>query len=308
VPFPEETSWIERLKQTYQVSDHTFVFCSELHEHTVAQLIELDLPNLSLFICGVIDHKFVHTKVYPWMDWFITTAHFYKHQQPTLLNEKLLPQKLKPKLWDILLGAQRGHRDFVYNYINNSSVKEQAIMTYFRSIHHALGDNEQFALELEGTAFIPNRKLTHSIDAVLYYGKERSLSQIVPIDVYNQTYYSIVAETNYFNHFNFYTEKVVKPMMAGRLFVAIAGRYYLKNLRGFGFKTFGDVINEDYDLEPNSYRRWEMALQQVEYLSSQDPEVITSKIENIVAHNRQLIMEKDWYKETSEIIKSIISF
>jgi hypothetical protein len=127
-----------------------------------------------------------------------------------------------------------------------------------------------------------------------------SLSQVVPISVYNQTHYSLVAETNFSNSYNFYTEKIVKPIMAGRLFIAIAGQGYLEFLRSLGFKTFNNIIDESYDQEKDNVRRWTMALDQFEILCSQDPDQIQNQIADIVNHNQRTMLETDWYGQLAQ--------
>lgn len=307
-PFPVTPDWLDRFHAVYNHVDHSFVFCSELHELTVSQLLTIDLDRVSIFVCGFINREFTHARIYTWLDWFVTTTYFYTTHQPDLLHNKLLPQINKSKKFDVLLGAQRTHRDFVNNYIKeHPGLEEHVIMTYFHRIDQSLRENQNFILEDEGLEFIPERKLTHSIDPVRYYGKEMSLSQVVPISVYNQTYYSIVTETNFQNHFNFYTEKIVKPLIAGRLFVAVAGQNYLANLRRLGFQTFENVIDESYDSETDPEIRWLRAMQQVEYLCHQNPEEIIAKIKDAVEHNQRLILKKDWYREFSLQLASVVA-
>jgi hypothetical protein len=115
-----------------------------------------------------------------------------------------------------------------------------------------------------------------------------------------------VAETNYFNHFNFYTEKIVKPLMAGRLFVAIAGQHYLKNLRGMGYQTFDSIIDESYDLEADQEIRWTKALAQVRELCARDPQEVYGKIAPVIEHNKKLILDKDWYEEFSKELLGLV--
>jgi hypothetical protein len=124
----------------------------------------------------------------------------------------------------------------------------------------------------------------------------------VPLTVYNQTNYSIVAETNFENHYNFYTEKIVKPIMSKRLFVAVAGQHYLKNLRDFGFRTFDSIIDESYDNESDSHHRWTMAMDQVTWLCKQDPETVLTQVKDIVEHNYHVMFERDWYGEFSSLL------
>lgn len=306
VPFPPNQNWLTRFHATYSHSKHNIVLCSELHEHTVDQLLTLDLPNTSIFTCGTIDHTWSHAQIYKWMDWFITPAYFYREVFPNFLDERLLPQENKPKMFDILLGALRSHRDFIYNYVSNSAIKDQVIMTYSQTIDQPLFDNDQFIIEPEVEA-LPNVNITHTIHYIKYFGYETSISRVIPITVYNQSYYSLVAETNFFNHFNFYTEKIAKPIMAGRLFIAIAGQHYLKNLRAMGFKTFDSVIDESYDTESDNESRWRMALEQVEYLCDQDPQEVYKQIQPIIDHNRNRLLEYNWQDELLNDLRKIFN-
>jgi hypothetical protein len=296
IPFIDDPAWIGRLNQTYSVADRVFVFCSELHQNTVEQLIGLDRPGVSIFVCGFINHNFNHAKIYTWMDWFITTVYFYNTVQPDLLNKKLLPQVGKPKYFDILLGCRRLHRDVVYQYILDNQLSDKVLMTYYRHWNQDLRQSDHI-FEFEGLEFLPESNYTHSVHQVQYHGHQMSLSQVVPFKIYNDSYYSVVAETNAVNEFNFYTEKIVKPILGKRLFVVIAGQGYLKRLRSLGFKTFDQVIDESYDDEPDGPTRWKMALGQVKWLTVQTSEEIYVKIKDVVDHNQRLMLEHDWYGE-----------
>lgn len=305
VPFPANRDWLDRFHQLYKNVSHTFIFCSELHEATVKQLIALDLPDVSLYICGRIKHQFKHARVYQWMDWFITTSHFYKNIRPDLLEQKLEKTSSKEKHFDVLLGCARTHRDFVYSSIVERQLTDQVVMSYHKYANQDL-KNTSFVFETEGLEFEPARTYQHTIDPVVYYGKGMSLSQVVPITVYNKTCYSVVAETNFANDYNFYTEKIVKPILAGRLFVAIAGQGYLEFLRTLGFRTFSNVINESYDQEPDNVMRWTMAMNQVEMLCSMDSAHVLKQIEEIVDHNRRIMLTTNWYGQlANDFIKEL---
>lgn len=305
VPFINDTSWIDRLNQTCTVSDKVFVFCSELHQHTVDQLISLDRPGVSIFACGFINHTFKHAEIYTWMDWFITTVYFYNMVKPNILNEKLLPHTGKSKYFDILLGCRRTHRDFIYQYITDNQLSDRMIMTYYQRWNVDLRETDHI-FETEGLEFLPESNYTHSVHQVRYYRHRMNLSQVVPFVIYNDSYYSLVAETNAVNEFNFYTEKVVKPIMGRRLFVAVAGQGYLRRLRSFGFQTFDSVIDESYDDEPDAGSRWQQAMEQVRYLTTQNPEEIYAKIKDVVEHNQRLILTNNWHHDfTLQLIQQI---
>ena len=108
----------------------------------------------------------------------------------------------------------------------------------------------------------------------------------LPFKIYQQTAFSLICETTTNNDASFFTEKIAKPMLACRLFVVISGQYYLKNLRKLGFRTFDNVIDESYDSEPDPVKRWNLALEQVKWLCSQDQGKILKSIIPIVLHNQ----------------------
>lgn len=295
VSFPVDQTWVERLNQVYEQCTAIFVFCSELHAHTVAQLISLDKPKINIYICGVINHDFKQAKIRQWMDWFNTTVWFYRFDKPQLLEQKLLPQTNKPKYFDILLGCERAHRNYVFDYVNQNNLADKMIMTYHRRWNQDLRESDQYIHEDEDVEFLDPPK--HTVQTVRYHGVKLTMSQIVPLKIYNQSYYSIVTETNAVNDFNFYTEKIMKPILAGRLFITIAGKDYLKNLRAFGFKTFGNIIDESYDEEFDSAIRWNKALEQMQMLCSKDPVEVYAQIAEIVNHNRTIALNKEWYTD-----------
>jgi len=293
----DDPSWVNRFKTVYPHVDHSFIFCSELHKVHVDQLRQLDLDRVTLFVCGFINIPFVRAKVLRWMDWIHTTSYFYTSVQPKLLESSLVPQVDKPKYFDILLGCQRTHRDHVFNYITNNNLVDSVLMTYHRYYGKDLRESNEYIMESPNVEFI--EPLYGTVNQVKYYGHQLSISQIVPLEIYNQTYYSLVAETNAVNEFNFYTEKIVKPMLAKRLFVVIAGQNFLKNLRSLGFRTFDGIIDESYDQTANDAARWTQALDQVRALCQRDPAEVYSQVQDIVDYNQALLLTHDWYRDFS---------
>ena len=120
------------------------------------------------------------------------------------------------------------------------------------------------------------------------------MARVIPIHVYNQTAYSIIAETGFENFYSFYTEKTAKAMLAKRLFVMFSGYKFLQNLQQIGFQTFGNVIDESYDLIPDNQQRWLAAFEQVKKLCDMDQQEVFEKIGPVVEHNYSLLMNTDW--------------
>ena len=142
---------------------------------------------------------------------------------------------------------------------------------------------------------------------VHYYGVLTGLSRVIPISVFNDTAYSIVAETDHDNTLSFYSEKTAKPMIARRLFVAFTGYKFLANLRQLGFETFGAVIDESYDLIKNDRDRYAAAFEQVKALCNLDQQQVYRTIKPTLEHNYNLIMNTDWTQYAANQIRERIN-
>jgi hypothetical protein len=251
---------------------------------------DFDNPNVSFFIAGELNWSTHHATVHQHQYFFWSTTDFY-HSDPRWLPQvnSALP---KSKTFDVLLGRQKPHRTLLHQQIDH----EQNIVTYFESdqdqdLRYQNNKNFQWPTEIVPQ---PTDEICWTGNEVLVDGTIVSLSQLVPVDIYNQTAYTLVAETQCENQFSFFTEKIVKPMMCRRLFLVSSGQYYLRNLRAWGFQTFDGIVDESYDLEPDCARRTEMILAQVKYLEQQDQTWIYQQAKNIVDHNHNIVMNSRW--------------
>ena len=301
-PFTFQEEFTIKLTRLLACCKHIIILVSELHKDTVKFCRHHPHPKITYFLCGAI-------KNFPmkyWMDWFISSTYFYKNNNNQILD-KLTPYAVKPKMFDILLGQFREHRTLIYDYINSNNLNDQVLMTYinYQEKISADGNSSTWFWEDEGLEVI-DTDLKWTVSQVLYYGYKISLSQVVPIKAYNQTAYSVVAETNFADDFVFHTEKIVKPILARRLFIVFGGYQYLKNLRQLGFKTFNSVIDESYDDEPDYKLRGEKICQQISYLLQQDQKQILNAIKPIVEHNYQVLMETDWYEDFSRELRAVL--
>ena len=137
-------------------------------------------------------------------------------------------------------------------------------------------------------------------EVVSPYGLElgRGISEITPWEIYKQTYYSIVCETNWYNPVVnpgkpqvdtpgpfFITEKMAKVLLGRRLFVMFGPMHILEFFREQGFKTFDNIIDESYDECSNIPERFRRAFDQVEYLATLDPKEVLQATEEVRKHN-----------------------
>jgi hypothetical protein len=233
----------------------------------------------------------MHSPVHKFYDWFTTTVHFYKHVRPMLLSNSLHPYDVKARGFDALLGRKKLHRDIAYARLD----RDKNVVTYLNNTECDFSTADKWRWESSG--LVLENPVEWTVERVNYHGHRMSLSQIAPLEIYNETAYSLVAETSYSNHYNFYTEKTVKPILAQRLFVVLGGQYALKNLRTMGFNTFGNVIDESYDEIADLSERFKCALDQVDYLNTQPQQEILEKIRPICEHNYSHMMRTEWYQQ-----------
>jgi len=285
------------------------VFCleSELHNFHWSIWAYCRGPNVYWLQPGTVnDKEDMKQHILPWQDWFKTTADLYKRLPDVLA--RLNPYDVKPRSFDALLGSPKPHRNFVADAINEHGLQQRFIMTYGgRWDHKSFYALDYFIWE-PGTEIID--PVIGTCDWVRYQGYQCHLSQIIPIDVYNQTAYSILAETDADNSLSFFSEKTAKCFIGRRLFVAFTGYRFLQNLRDLGFQTFGSVIDESYDEIFNSRQRYRAAFHQVKNLCEMDQRTILDKIRPILEHNHNHIMNTDWndfaIQRVNGLIKKII--
>ena len=291
MPYPIRAEFDQLVDELVNCSAHVLVLMSEPHDRTIEIVQRHDNCRVSYFICGEFNFELEFSPVHKFYDWFTTTVHFYKNVRPATLDV-LAPYSTKPYYFDALLGRKKFHRDHAFDRLKDNN---NNILTYLGDITCNFNDPDKWIWESDGLEF--DRTVEWTVERLPYYGHRMSISQIVPLKIYNQTAYTLVAETNYSNHYSFYTEKSIKPIMAQRLFVTLGGQYQLRNLRSLGFQTFDTVIDESYDAIEDHNTRFKLAMDQVDFLMQQSQQEILTKIKPICEHNYNHLMSIDWYDE-----------
>ena len=297
IPYPWDKRIEHEIDLLYDHVDDILILCEEVHGVTVEFMHRYDREKITYFICGKLHHRLNFSFANQFLNWIITSVTVYRDISPSRLFD-LRPWDTKPYMFDVLLGRKKPHRDHAYDFILKNNLDSQCIMTYLNSMNFTGSQktNQNWIWETEGIDDLEAAKnITWSVERVKYHGKNVSVSQIMPIEVYNQTAYSLVCETEYENHYTFITEKTVKPILAQRLFITLGNRYTLKFLQEIGFKTFHGIIDESYDEIEAVTGRHEAALEQMRWLCQQDQQDILKRIRPIVQHNFKHAYTTDWY-------------
>lgn len=214
----------------------------------------------------------------------------------------------RPFLFDCLCGTRRQHRDYVMLALIQSGLLDQGIATY-RDVFVggdgpgpvATSVQQQFpGLELPWPYVSANLDPAWEVKPELDF----SVSGLVPWEIYNRTWFSILVETLGHGDTFLMAEKIGKCLHARRLFVHFGVANWLRQLRALGFETFGSVIDESYDTDVRDIFRWRRAFEQVQYLGKQNMPALMQKIKPILDHNHHRLYElrTEKYQESRDFL------
>lgn len=224
---------------------------------------------------------------YPFHMEFVTQENYKK---------PIIIPKTKPFLFDALLGLSKDYRIDLFERL--SPIIENGLVSISKCDHYQTEYRSKELNELEVENFPPPSNVWSSMTRILNEKKNKFVpaSQIIPRKIYENSWISIVSET--FPNLSPYvpddvffpTEKIAKPIAAGRIFMVSTNKGFLKELRNLGFKTFGDYIDESYD-DLETYQERNQAI--VKELTRLQEEVdmcnLYQKLLPVIQHNQDLI-------------------
>lgn len=109
---------------------------------------------------------------------------------------------------------------------------------------------------------------------------------------YKTCWFDVVLETLFDDSRLHLTEKSLRPIACGKPFLLLGTPGSLAYLRDYGFKTFGNIIDESYDHETDPTIRMQKVIttmKQIQHWSSEQRNTAMQQIQQIVKHN------KDWF-------------
>ncbi len=300
-----------RVSTLASVSDRLFVIDSELHDYHIDLLDEFSAENITWILPGRVNLVRFQDRIILWTPFIERVGGFYAGPLSWLLTGLDTKHYPKRRMFDVLMGRNRPHRDFVRDCVHSSGLQDQFVMSYQDHIPWQRFINDGFIRDsyvMTGADAIEGHGTNHEIKI---RHNDVPISCIIPLETYNDTAYTLVAETQPENSVSaplvFLTEKVVKPLVAVRPFVIFSTQGILQLLHDIGFQTFHGVIDESYDQEPDDKRRWSMAWQQVMSLLHQDQQAVRRQVSKILRHNQRLALETDWQNYPVPAIRERVS-
>lgn len=246
----------------------------------------------NLWIMAPAQHNYGsgHRPFVLWQHWIQDLGQTWQQGDTRQRLQQIDSAAPRPYLFDVLLGGERPYRTQLHDLIeSHSDVRDRVIMTYYG----VTTARPRFLPEPD----MPDWHYTpdlHTGTRIRYRGTDMRLACVPPVSIYQQTLITVLAETSAHSVMNFYTEKIAKPLMAGRPFLVIGGQHYLRGLRDSGFQTFSPFIDESYDLEADDAARVNLVFREMQRLCRQRPEMLLQQLRHKIDHNLDLAWRRDF--------------
>lgn len=211
----------------------------------------------------------------------------------------------KEKLFFSLNRRMHDHRCLMVTLMNKEKLLDKFYMSF--PSHH-VGTDETFLTKATGYSHLFNRygltiedakevesKLPMILDLNDWNPYPMPITSDVLSNFYNNSLFSIVAETYFYSNTIHLTEKTFKPIINHHPFIMVSAPHTLKIIRSFGFKTFGDIIDERYDDIEDHDERFNYIVKIIKDMSTWSNERIvkvSEKIKEIVDYNYDLIQSR----------------
>lgn len=115
--------------------------------------------------------------------------------------------------------------------------------------------------------------------------------------LYNDSYFSVVTETNYYNNQpgRFFSEKVFKPVVMEHPFIIVSRPHSLTKFKELGYKSFSPYIDESYDEVEDDSERLLAIVQEIKRLSYLNPielKEFLKGLKEVCDYNYQVLLNK----------------
>jgi hypothetical protein len=224
-------------------------------------------------------------------------------RSPEIFNKKNKPYKFL-----FLNGRMRSHRKYLIERFHISNLIQQSLWTaldsregpskHIKFIHK----NKNLMYDTRPHHYLPKEyevdRYQSRIDVptnnnfVKYELFNDTWGEIyLKAEPYIDTYFSLVTETIFEYPHSFRTEKIWKPIVMGHPWICAANYGFYRDLKNEGYRTFGNLIDESFDLIENNQDRIERIAAVVEHLCQQDLPSFLEAAEETCKYNQQRYAE-----------------
>ena len=289
---------------------------SELHDEYLTQFPQKDEIKTTLFNWAIPFKNFELKNV------LYDKKRFHKYEKSSICTEDDLI-KSKNKKCLLLNRRLRFHRILLLSLLENENLLEDSFTSYDMDLnlfpnfiekledHHFKRQRIFYDEEYKEKAKLGYNKLLKKYKRTVDYDDINSLEGYgwESKNIYTQTYFSIVTETEFQDNIKFLSEKTIKPIMQYHPFIIVGSPGTLKELKSYGFKTFSEFWDESYDEIENPNDRMITIFKLCKSLintSHSEWKVMFDKIIPILKHNRNLLTKYDEDFVKNQVNKNLI--
>jgi hypothetical protein len=158
------------------------------------------------------------------------------------------------------------------------------------------------AHEFKNTAFKPD----HIQDTLTTTAAPSCSSADFTVEDYANTKFEVVLETLFDDSRIQLTEKILRPIACGHPFILASTPGSLAYLRDYGFRTFGGIVDESYDSEPDPVARLNLIVAAMKTITEWTPEqqlFNQVKIKEITNYNKQHFFSEQFFNSIIDELK-----
>jgi hypothetical protein len=203
--------------------------------------------------------------------WIRICEHNIRISNTTVIDT--LELKEYPKKYLNFNRRWRPHRPVFVGLLKLNNLLDQGYVSLAPSDDNRNWENFIDILGTYDPQFIGREQEILNTEPLYLDTKDLHINQAILTDstdfYYSNTYFSVVSETNFYKDFGegvFLSEKVFKPIKKMHPFILLNRPFSLSALRSLGYKTFGNVIDERYDIQEDDQTRIRMILEETRRL------------------------------------------
>lgn len=163
----------------------------------------------------------------------------------------------------------------------------------------------------EYKAILDNSTLPLRIDTDVNSDIPNKSFVISATDKTQESLFQVVTETMFWGRKQHLTEKIFKPIVSKNPFILLGCAHNLKYLKSYGFKTFGNWIDESYDDIEDEYERLLAVIAVLKDLKNCDAKKLLLEMSEVLDHNYNLFYSQEfvtvaWKELTGNLLMEII--
>jgi hypothetical protein len=208
----------------------------------------------------------------------------------------------KPYSFLFLNGRLRPHRKYLIDCFRKQRLLDQALWTNMQNTvdmpwTSVLQTTSEEPMRLLPAHYEIERAVPNLESATTKYFAKHHLfnntwgDAIINPHAYIDTYFSVVTETIFDYPYTFRTEKIWKPMIMCHPFVVAANSGYYRDLHRAGFRTFGHLIDEQFDSIQNAQDRADRIVAVVSDICYNGASSFLTAAEDVCKYNQQHLRE-----------------